>query len=201
MREDDDLQASLEWMEDFSRRMQAQTRGVREVDFIAAEAVEHWTKDGLDFYLCENRAWAEFKKMAAMGLGDHTMEYGQWNGYVRFPKLPGILPGYGDIYTYVPVHGGITYFQEWADGSVTYGFDTSHSHSGECPIHDMDWMKLETESMGRSIRIAARFERYYLAAGDDNRKKARILHRMSEFLPVEISGNIGVILNLLKGEL
>jgi hypothetical protein len=65
----------------------------------------------------------------------------------------------------------------------------------------MGWMRLETESMARGIQIAGRFERYYLNAQDDNGKKARVLDRMGKFLPVEVQGKLGVIINLLKGEL
>jgi hypothetical protein len=202
MTDEDEFRASADWMEETARRWQSRTRAIREVDWVAERAVEHWRKDDLNFYLCDNPSHAEFKKLAELKIiRDHTMDIGKWNGYVRFPKLPGVLPGCNGIYTYVPVHGGITYFQEWADGSVTYGFDTSHAYSGAAPIYDMDWMKLETESMGRSIRIAARFERYYLAADEDNAKKARVLDRMGKFLPVEVSGNLGVMLNLFTGEL
>jgi hypothetical protein len=200
MAEEDEFGATTERLEEMSRCWQAQTRAVKPVDFVAARAVEHWTKDDLDFYICESPVWPEFKHLTDIGIL-HTMTCGQWNGYVRFPKLPGILPGFHGIYTYVPVHGGITFFQEWADGSVTYGFDTAHAYSGAAPIFDIDWIKFETESMGRSIRIAARFERYYLAAGDDNTKKARVLDRMGKFLPLEITGNFGTMLNLLTGEL
>lgn len=192
----DEPEINIAWMDEMVRKWQSRTRAVMPVDLVAERAVEHWTKDGLDFYLRENPAWAELGI-----LREHVLEIGRWNGYARFHKLPGILPGIGGIYTYVPVHGGITFFQEWADGSVTYGFDTAHAHSGESPIGDVDWMKLETESMARSIRIAARFERFYLAAGDDNQKKARVLDRMGKFLPLEIRGNIGTMLNLLTGEL
>lgn len=195
-------------LEELQRRREAASRAVRDVDFIAESAVEHWTKDGLDFYLCENRAWQGMQSRAVRDalksvsdLSDPMLDFGQWNGYVKFPKLPGILPGYRGIYTYIPVHGGLTFFQEWADGSCTYGFDCCHGYSGHSPIKDKDWVKLEAESMGRSIRIAARFEKYYLKAGDDNRKKARVLDRMGQFLPVELGGNTGIMFNLLGGEL
>jgi hypothetical protein len=167
-----------------------------EVDFIAEKAVEHWQKDGLDFFICENRVWGELQQFKYTDLS-----VGRWNGYVKFPKLPGETPGYRGIYTYLPVHGGITFFQEWTDGSVTYGFDTGHVWSKESPIDDLGWVRLETESMGRSIQIAARFEKYYLRAGDNNQKKARVLERMGKFLPVEVEGNFGIMLRLLSGEL
>jgi hypothetical protein len=189
----DELQSNLE----------ARTRGVLPVDTIAEVAVEHWQKDGVDLYICEAPMWEEMQRIYREGilLPSMTRYFGRWNGYCKFAKLPGLIPGRDGIYTYVPVHGGITYFQEWADGSVTYGFDTGHAHSSESPIDDLGWMRLETESMARSIQIAARFERYYLNAGDSNKKKGRVLDRMGKFLPVEISGNFGVMLRLLGGEL
>jgi len=187
-----------------ARRIEARTRAVVDVDFIAAGAAEHWQKNEVDLYICESPAWAEFKEAYAAGvlMRDHSKTHGRWNGYARFPKLPGVLPGREGIYTYVPVHGGITFFQEWADGSVTYGFDCGHLWSHESPIKELGWVRLETESMARGIQIAGRFERFYLNAGDDNEKKARVLGRMGKFLPVEdIRSNLGIVINLLKGEL
>jgi hypothetical protein len=188
---------------ELTRRFDARTRAIRPVDIIAEVAVEHWQKDGVDLYICEAPSWQEMQSMQLLHAlrGEMTRYFGRWNGYCKFAKLPGLIPGFNGIYTYVPVHGGLTYFQEWADGSVTYGFDTSHAYSAESPIDDLGWMHLETESMARSIQIAARFERYYLNAGDSNKKKGRVLDRMGKFLPVEISGNFGVMLRLLGGEL
>jgi hypothetical protein len=55
--------------------------------------------------------------------------------------------------------------------------------------------------MGRGIQIAARFEPYYLKAGNDNRKKARVLDRMRSFLGETDAPNTGVLLKILTGEL
>jgi hypothetical protein len=187
------------------RRLESRKRAVVEVDFIAKRAIEHWEKDGLDFYLCETPIKEDLEKMKDIPelKKAHSLlrRLGELNGYVCFPKLPGLIPGYHGIYTYVPVHGGITFFQEWADGSCTYGFDTGHSDSYKSPIRDKGWMKLETESMARGIQIAARFEPYYLKAGEDNQKKARVLDRMGKFLPLVIMGNFGAMMNLLSGDL
>jgi hypothetical protein len=201
--DDDRYEEMAAQMDELIARQEARTRAVQEHDFIAKTATEHWTKDGIDFFICESPVWPELKKCADECIisGMRLLEFGRWNGYARFPKLPGILPGRGGIYSYVPVHGGITYFQEWANGSVTYGFDCAHGHSSEAPIDDIGWIKLEAESMARGIQIAARFERYYLNAGDSNEKKLRVLTRMEQFLPLEIGGNMGVMLNILKGEL
>ena len=190
-------------LDELIAKREAQTRAIQEHDFIDANATERWTKDGVDFFICENASWPELKKCADLGIISEMrpLEFGRWNGYARFPKLPGLIPGYKGIYRYVPVHGGITFFQEWVNGSVTYGFDCAHAHSGESPIDDIGWMKLETESMARGIQIAARFERYYLNAGDSNEKKLRVIERMEKFLPLEIGGNMGVMLNILTGEL
>lgn len=198
MSEYEDLITRLEAM---NRRREAESRAVIEVDFIAEGATEHWVKDGLDFYICQNALWDELMLTQRITGYDYAKRFGQWNGYVKFPKLPGLIPGWRGIYTYVPVHGGITFFQEWADGAVTYGFDCAHAWSGQSPVHDLGWVRLETESMARSIRIAARFERYYLRAGEDNNKKARVIDRMGKFLPVDPRDNFGVMLNLLGGEL
>jgi hypothetical protein len=198
---DDPERKLADQLQELSARFDARTRGVVEVDFIREDAVEHWQKDGVDLYLCLNRINIDMQFVRAIVPDFKGMECGTWNGYARFPKLPGILPGYKGIYTYVPVHGGITFFQEWGDGSCTYGFDTGNSRSNSALTTNKDWMMRETESLARGVQIAARFERYYLAAGDDNRKKARVLDRMGKFLPIGITDNLGIMLNLLGGEL
>lgn len=177
-------------------------------DVIADAAWMCWSKDGLRYFLNESPVWLEFQEMKQKDSALYCRlssfsRPGRFNGYVRFPELPMVAPGIQGILDYVPVHGGLTYFQEWWDGSVTYGFDTGHLVSMEMGeiINDVGWMMAETESMGRSIYIASRFERFYLNAGDDNHKKARVLERMGKFLPVDPLGNLGIMLNLLSGEL
>jgi hypothetical protein len=177
-------------------------------DFIADDAWLCWSKGELRFFLCESAMYMEFEKVRrqspelASRLSDLLSGFGRFNGYVRFPALPVVAPGMHGIIDYVPVHGGITFFQQWWDGSVTYGFDTGHAVSLEHPeiLNDLEWMMTETESMARGIQIAARFERFYLNAGDDNKRKARVLGRMGKFLPVE-DLSISMMLNLLQGEL
>ena len=181
-----------------------------QTDHIADNAWLCWSKDTLRFFLHESPLWRESQRVKAENPALYKRIYsligfGRFNGYVRYPTLPMVAPGIrrGGILTYVPVHGGITYFQEWWDGSVTYGFDTAHAVSDEMPeiISDVDWMMAETESMARGIQIAARFEPYYLKAGDSNAKKARVIDRMGQFIPIDPFGNFGVMINLLTGEL
>lgn len=205
-----------QWMDDFLRRQEVREAERQaailesKTDFIANDAWLCWSKGDLRFFLVESPVWVERERLKKMEPEMYAlvpylagMAFGRFNGYVRFPKLPTFEPGTRGILTYVPVHGGITFFQEWWDGSVTYGFDTAHACSDDIPeiISAVDWMMNETESLGRGIQIAARFERFYLNALDDNKRKARVLDRMGQFLPLDIGGNVGVMLNLLRGEL
>ena len=179
-----------------------------QTDFIADNAWLCWSKGELRFFLAESAVYRETegikrdrpKLYASLPT---LAQWGRFNGYVRFPKLPVVAPGIHGIIDYVPVHGGITYCQEWWDGSVTYGFDTAHAISGRMTeiINDVGWMMAETESMARAIQIAARFEPYYLKADDDNQRKARVLDRMRKFLPVGLTDNMNIMLNLMRGEL
>jgi hypothetical protein len=119
MSDDDNFDELNERMTALVARREALTRGVVEHDFIADEAHEHWSKDGVDFFIRENRAWSELVEVHRLGLTrDPRLSFGRWNGYARFAKLPGLIPGTGGIYAYVPVHGGITFFQEWANEHV-----------------------------------------------------------------------------------
>lgn len=177
-------------------------------DFIADQAFLCWAKGDLRFFLVESPVYLEVQKMKALnnpqlaGSIKLLTGHGRYNGYVRFPKLPLVAPGYKGIVGYVPVHGGITFFQEWWDGSCTYGFDTGHIWSGNIPeiINNIDWLMAETESLGFGIKIAARFEPYYLNARTEQRK-AIILDRMGEFMPLNVGENFNVMMNLMSGEL
>lgn len=202
-----------ERFEDFGRRMEDHYAEHRQrvlaskTNFIHDQAWLCWKHNGLQLNLCENPAWRERQRMeqehpalfAEMG---NMLRCGRFNGYVTFPKLPTVAPGYKGILTYVPVHGGITFCQDWWDESVTYGFDTGHVWSAEIGeiINDVDWMMIETESLAGGIQIAARFEPYYLRA-EGNDAKARVLERMHQFLPLHISNNLGAMVNLLFGDL
>ncbi len=166
-----------------------------------------WRKGELQFSLCESNVWKGIQWVKENNpdlyesLGCLT-PCGRFNGYVTFPKLPVVAPGYSGILTYDPVHGGINYFQDWWDGSCTYGFDTAHLNPREIPevLNDIDWMRQETESMARGIQIATRFEPYYLNASTNSRKAA-VLMRMNRFLPLDIEGKIGALLAAMTGEL
>jgi hypothetical protein len=178
-------------------------------NFIADGACLCWKKDDLRCFLFKSSAYQSFvdlstsenPELAAIGRRQ-LAEFGMYNAYVQFPKLPMVAPGIKGILNYVPVHGGITFFQEWWDGSVTYGFDTGHIHSGSlgATLNDFGWLMAETESMGRGIKIAARFERFYLNARTEERK-AVVLDRMGQFLPLDPSDNTQVLLNIMSGEL
>ena len=198
-------------MDGFTRRMEARAAEHRakllaaKTNWILDNAWLCWRKDDLILSLCESPVWHDFERMKVLCpelFNPELMRVGRFNGYVTFPKLPVVAPGYRGILTYVPVHGGITYCQDWWDGSFTYGFDCGHAHSGEMGeiINDVDWMMHETESMAHGIQVAARFEPYYLRAeGDD--AKARVLDRMGQFLPLEVQGNFGAMINVMFGGL
>ncbi|HTF69761.1 MAG TPA: hypothetical protein VK638_44500 [Edaphobacter sp.] len=176
-------------------------------NFIADHAHLCWSKGDLQFFLCEHPIHAEGRRVQQENPKLYSelsiyKKVGRYNGYVRFPSLPMIVPGFKGILTYVPVHGGITYFQDWWDASVTYGFDVGHliSESMLEIISDIGWMMAETEGMARGIQIAARFEPYYLNARTEE-QKARVLDRMGRFMPLDIHGNTGAMLKLLSGSL
>jgi hypothetical protein len=176
-------------------------------DYIADTAWVCWSKGELRFFLTESPVWLDYQHMKLThpemyARMTRACTFGRFNGYVRFPKLPVVAPGIRGILSYVPVHGGITFCQQWWDDSVTYGFDTGHAISSDNReiIDDMEWMMTEAESLARGIQIAARFERFYLNAGDDIKRKARVLDRMGRFLPLE-DLTMSVMLNLLAGEL
>ena len=209
----DDLDELIEAMTVVMDRMQ-----VREVEhrvriledkrnLISDRAFLCWKKGDLQFFLCEHPIHVEGRRVKQENpeLYNELSIYktiGRYNGYVRFPSLPMIVPGHRGILTYVPVHGGITYFQDWWDGSVTYGFDVGHIVSEKMLeiINDIGWMMTETESMARGIQIASRFERYYLNANTEQRK-AVVLDRMGKFLPLAVGDNFGAMVNVMFGDL
>ena len=205
------IAAMVEELAAISRDRQIETRKrvmESETDFIADQAWLCWSKGDLRFFLSESRVYRETQELKVTRPQLYATlptlaRWGRFNGYVRFPKLPVVAPGIHGILDYIPVHGGITFCQEWRDDSVTYGFDTAHAISAEMGeiINDVGWMMTETESMGRAIQIAARFEPYYLNADEDNDRKARVLDRMGKFMPVDPTGNLSIMLNLLRGEL
>lgn len=175
-------------------------------NWISDQAFLCWKQGDLQFFLVESGLYKEVQEMKKnpdlATAFELLSKHGRYNGYVRFPKLPLVAPGFDGIARYVPVHGGITFYQDWWDGSCTYGFDTGHAWSGEITeiINDIGWMMKETEAMARGIQIAARFEPYYLNART-NERKAVVLERMQRFIPVHVGENLGVMLKLLTGEL
>lgn len=194
------------------QRLEDKSNFIEEHAFLCWKSKVLYEGEPLRCYLVESPLHAERERMKVdlpevyarvYGISRSLARMGRFNGYVQFPKLPVVAPGYKGILDYVQVHGGITYFQDWWDGSVTYGFDTAHTQSMEMfeIVNDLDWMMQETEAMARGIMIAARFEPYYLRANDDNQKKARVLDRMSHFTQIDPSSNVAVMINLLSGHL
>lgn len=166
---------------------------------ISDEAILCWRYEDVRCYLTANHLYGSGEKLKKLHPYLAMPHFGKYNGYAQFDKLPLVAPGYKGIAEYVHVHGGITYFRQWHDGSCTYGFDTSHAWSGEIP-DDIEWMMSETEAMVRGIRIAARFEPYYLNARTEERK-AVVLTRMDKFMNINVGENMGVMMRLLSGDL
>ncbi len=81
---------------------------VTRTEYPESKAIETWVFEGLVCSITRN------------GMGALC-------GYVRFPKRPVSELGYDGIIGGVRVHGGVTYAKQFADGSMVYGFDCSHS--------------------------------------------------------------------------
>ena len=129
---------------------------------------------------------------------------GHYCGYCRFIERPLVEPGDKGIATYVPVHWGITYANDDEDGMV-YGFDCNHlDDDRNLQVEDIKWVKAECERMARGILLAAEYEEEYLASEGDAR--AEVLDRYiaqcrEENIDLKINENVGVMINLLAGEL
>lgn len=147
------------------------------------KAIQVWERDGLKFSVVQNHALC---------------------GYVRFPTRPVAEDGYHGILDYVPVHGGITYAHEDAEGMV-YGFDCGHADDDEDPrMQDVSWVKGEAERLGMAIREAAKIESDYLRNDGNNDARAAILDEYRARMTAsgcDEGFNMGVSLRLLSGRL
>lgn len=91
----------------------------------------------------------------------HT-EMGHYCGYCRLPRLVA-ESGYDGLLRYVPVHGGITYAAESANGQMVYGFDCAHAgDEDEWQWRDRRILLAEARKMNTAIWIATFFEPFYL---------------------------------------
>lgn len=124
-------------------------------------------------------------------------------GYVRFPERPVKEDGYYGILTYVPVHGGITYAGEHADGGFVYGFDCAHAGDNQNPdTWDMEWLQAQCVLMKRSIELAAKYEDEYLA-NESNDYRSELIARYHAELGAsfDVRDNFGAMINVLFGQL
>lgn len=187
--------------------------------FVAENARWSWTENGLDFWLCVHPALKH------------------WCGYVRFPKRPLQEPRFRGIVTYVPVHGGVSWAQESPDGSFVYGFDCNHNSDRERPPglgnakdfmrrlrkakktrdeswlvgrpkrRTFKWLKGQVLIMAAGIQTAVRYEPAYLAAENDQQKRAEIIDQFHRYLRREALGkfvledNCMAMINLFGGRL
>ena len=128
-------------------------------------------------------------------------------GYCVFPKRPMIEQGYKGLLTYVPIHGGITYAEETKEGRMVYGFDCGHAgDEADSRCSDELWLTHEIETMALAILIAAKYEKAYLLAEDNEAKAAVIqafLDKTVDVLERDLAptDNFGVMINLLCGRL
>lgn len=201
---DDELIPSIE---ELSRRMnelairrreqiaQAVVERGPQNEWIRKDAVEIFTLDGEECWICKPPVWDEFEEIRKK-FPDLHLDVG-YNGYVCFKQKPVIEPHYSGILTYIPVHGGITYCVHDEIGSV-YGFDTAHAGSGEFPIRDIDWIKKNILLMILGIREAAKIEPEYLRADEDNQRRAELIQPLVDLAD---GLNFGTMINLLSGEL
>lgn len=150
------------------------------------KADEMWRENGLLFSLVKT-------------------DMGHWCGYVRFKERPVNELEYNGILTYAPVHGGITYANEDADGMV-YGFDCAHAGDDQNPVfQNIDWLKNECDNMAVAIQEAAQFEDRYLLA-DTDEEKARVINEYHDRLRdkgivFDLQDNFGAMINVLFGSL
>lgn len=127
---------------------------------------------------------------------------GHYCGYARFADKPVKEPGYNGILSYVPVHGGITYAHAGDDGMV-YGFDCAHLDDERNPLmRDIDWLKGQCQKMADSIVLAAEYEDRYLMAAGDNTTRAAIIDEFTKKLGgLEVTDNLGAMINVVCGQL
>jgi len=131
-----------------------------------------WEKDEISFYLVKQRM-------------------GHWCGYCQFPKRPVIEQGYDGILTWVPVHGGITFADEYPEGVMVYGFDCAHAGDEDNPkVSDEAWLRSEAERLATNIQAVVKYEERYLLAETD-KKKADVLE---EYLN-EVGSNAHSLVN------
>jgi hypothetical protein len=159
--------------------------------------VETWRKPGMLFTLrLIKHEW------------EGPRSRGHFVGYVRFAKSPfKAFSGYNGIVTYVPVHGGVTYAERDADGSVVYGFDCNH-YNDEGRIFTKPWLRKECEKMGYCILIAAKYDASYRRFSPKNwLGRSNVLVRMQKAMQrkypdvAEAELSFGVMINLLTGTL
>jgi len=130
---------------------------------------------------------------------------GNFNGYVIFPKRLTIESGYNGILAYIPVHGGITYCNEFPEGPMVYGFDTGHCDSEEYPIRDMSWIKEQCILMRDAIIRVSKIESQYIEAeklsiANRNSVRADLLQPILD-LATNPSFNFGLAIKFLSGSL
>lgn len=135
-------------------------------------------------------------------------------GYVAFPKRPVSEKGYGGLLTYVPVHGGITYAQEFTDGSMVYGFDCAHAGDESNPnTSDLTWLRSECLKLGLGVALAAEFEVAYgyaaldLSEDGTNDTRGAIIEAYHQRLTkdygiqFDLMNNMGAQIGVLTGRL
>ena len=101
---------------------------------------------------------------------------GWYCGYVKFdkPPLPKTL-GYNGIVTYIPVHGGVTYYDARKGGSVVYGFDGAHyKDKDNRDLLSEEWWETQCVHLAKGLKIASEYE-YYFNSALDSKEKANII--------------------------
>lgn len=193
-----------------------------------AKAIETWEKDGLVFSICKNgldlppgaleyiqKVSEEFAKKLSVddegeewkGQTEKARPFGLsslwYCGYVRFPKE--ILKSDSDGFaTWVPVHGGITFFQKDEDGSVVYGFDCNHSNDyGNPQMRNTKWIRAECERLALGLLVAAKHEAAYLSAPEGRAPAIAAYHEEMEKQGVRfrLDDNFGGMMKAMFGDL
>lgn len=127
---------------------------------------------------------------------------GRYNGYAVFPERPLVNPGYDGILVYVPVHGGITFYEEAGgnDKRVCYGFDTHHYDSEKYPVTEPWWIRNEIRWMIRGIRRAAQAEKAYNMLPEDAvEDRTKLAQKVWGTRTAGKDLNFGMMLRMLSG--
>lgn len=125
----------------------------------------YWEKDSIKFRITRRKCYVTSGLKIRSISGEPLLQQ-YFCGYCKFPFRFLREPGKQGLIAMVPIHGGITFVEEYPDGSIEYGFDCNHAKD----IEDPSWQTTENfiqecEKMARYLILAAQFEdQFHLAS-------------------------------------